>query len=56
MVDVQREIWDRYGYQNGTFDYEDIIQIINEITGADFHQFFNDYVFGKKEIKIPEFE
>ena len=56
MVDVQREIWDRYGYQNGTFDYEDIIQIINKITGADFHQFFNDYVFGKKEIKIPEFE
>jgi len=56
MVDVQREVWNRYGHGNGRFNYEDIIQIINEITGADFHGFFNDYVFGTKEIKIPEFE
>ena len=25
-------------------------------TGSDFSEFFNNYVFGKKEIIIPEFE
>ncbi|GAH07130.1 unnamed protein product [marine sediment metagenome] len=40
----------------GTFDYNDIIDVINELTDSDFSKFFNNYVFGKKEIIIPEFE
>jgi len=56
MVDVQREIWNRYGHMMGTFNYNDIIDIINELTDSDFSGFFNNYVFGKKEIIIPEFE
>lgn len=56
LVEVQREIWERYGHEMGTFDYNDIIDIINELTDSDFSEFFNNYVFGKKEIIIPEFE
>ena len=56
MVDVQREVWNRYGHMMGTFNYNDIIDITNELTDSDFSEFFNNYVFGKKEIIIPEFE
>ncbi|GAI91635.1 unnamed protein product [marine sediment metagenome] len=55
LVEVQREIWERYGHEMGTFDYNDMIDIINELTNSDFNQFFNDYVFGKEKIVIPEF-
>lgn len=56
LDDVVKEIWRRYGKQNGWFDYYDIIEIINNITGNAIDGFFNKYVFGVGPVSIPEWD
>lgn len=56
LDDVVREIWRRYGKQNGSFDYYDIIEITNNVTGNTIDEFFNKYVFGVGPVSIPEWD
>ena len=55
LGEVHREIYRRYGTNDSDyyeFSNEDILAIVNEVTGEDFTQFFNDYVFGTKALPL----
>lgn len=56
LDNVVKKIWSRYGHRKATFNYYDILQIINQLTGKDFSNFFENYVFGNKPLEIPELE
>jgi len=57
LDDVVKEIWRRYGKQNGSFNYDNVIEIINSmLAGNTIDEFFNKYVFGVGPVSISEWD
>ncbi len=51
--EVARELYQRFGvYSQGYPTNDEILNIINEISGSDYSQFFDDYIYGLKPLPI----
>jgi predicted metalloprotease with PDZ domain len=45
---VMKKLDDMYGRQNGILGYEELKNILKEVTVSTYEEFFNKYVFGKE--------
>ena len=54
MDDVMRRMLEKFSGERGFTSY-DIEQLLKEVSGRDFHQFFEDHVRGSKEIDFNKY-
>ena len=54
LDDIVKEIWAEYGRHEGSFSYDDVEAILLRLTGEDFTDFFDAYVFGTERLVVPE--
>ena len=54
MDDVMRRMLEKFSGEPGFTSY-DIEQVLKEVSGRDFHQFFEDHVRGNKEIDFNKY-
>lgn len=50
--DVMREMYQRFPLEDGGFDSDDLLGVINELTGSDFDPFFDRYIRGTEEFDL----
>jgi hypothetical protein len=53
--DFTRTINQKYGNYNGLITYQEVLDILREITGKDYSGYFNDYVFGTKFLDLDKY-
>jgi len=54
MDDVMRKLMERFSGERG-FTSHDIEKILREVSGKDFHQFFEDHIRGNKELDFNKY-
>jgi predicted metalloprotease with PDZ domain len=54
LDNVLRATYDEYGIYGGVVTNADILRILNQVTGEDFTDFFNKYVYGTVELPLTE--
>lgn len=54
MDDVIRKMMERFSGKKG-FTSKNIEQVISEVCGCNLHQFFEDYIFGKRPIDFDKY-
>lgn len=53
LRDVCVLLYERFGKTNKGYTEQDIIALVNEVSGKDFSAFFNDYVYTAADYEIP---
>jgi len=54
LDDVLRTMYNEYGIYGGVVTNDDILRILNQVTGEDLTDFFNKYVYGAVELPLTE--
>jgi hypothetical protein len=53
--EVSRLLFQRYGFESmGYPTNKDILSTFNEVSGKDFTDFFNKYIYGSEKLPVPE--
>ena len=55
LDDVMRQMYQEFGLTSVSYTMDDVIRIVNQITGADFAHFFRNYVSGTKRLPLAEY-
>ena len=55
LDDVMKQMYREFGLTDITYTMNDVIRIVNRITGKDFQPFFNKYVAGTERLPLEEY-
>ena len=55
LDDVMQQMYREFGFTDNTFTMNDVIRIVNQITGKDFRLFFSKYVAGTERLPLEEY-
>lgn len=55
LDDLMKYLFKKYGGSNKEYDLKEIRQKMSELNGADQTDFFNDYIFGTKQLPITDY-
>ncbi len=53
LRDVCRLLYQRFGKQNEGYSEQDILHLVNEISGTDFTAFFNTFIYSPNDFEAP---
>jgi predicted metalloprotease with PDZ domain len=52
MDNVLKLLWERFGKMQIGYSLEDYINLVNEVSGKDMKNYFDDYIFGTKDLAV----
>ena len=55
LDDVMKQMYQEFGLTRVPYTLEDVVRIVNQITGEDFEPFFHSYVSGTKRLPLTEY-
>jgi RNA polymerase sigma factor (sigma-70 family) len=55
LDDVMKQMYQQFGLTGKKYTMQDVIEIVNEITGENFEEFFGKYVSGTERLPLEEY-
>ena len=55
LDDVMKRMYREFGLADRPYAMEDVVKIVNQITGGDFEPFFSKYVIGKERLPLEAY-